>query len=63
MSVLYGDSKDFRDIYEGDLLSVWRDSDRVFMKFPNVAIDLPIESFLHLLVDFKELIETVEESI
>mgnify|MGYP001584561053 FL=1 len=48
------------DIYEGELLTVWRDEDFVYFSFPGVTISVPHgEDFNSILHDLDKFVHTL----
>ena len=54
------------DIFNGEVLNVWKDEETVYLSFPWVTIHIPLETFFECLLDdfadlLDEMIETDEE--
>ena len=48
------------DIYEGEIITVWRDEDFVYFSFPGVTINVPYgEAFNDLLHDLDKFVHTL----
>ena len=50
------------DLYDGEVLTVWKDEEQIFLSFPWCTINIPIEDFDVLVEDLKEFIWGLKEN-
>lgn len=47
-----------KDIFDGKLITIWKDDEMVYISFPWCTINIPEDEYDNLLKDFKNLVKS-----